>query len=144
MLTEICAEIHNWFCNSSDAVTGEFKIENGSIESLDFLQKNQYFRIVGSVFNDGVWCYGVDYNMTDETFTGKIYPMKVPKAVLDLDAEIEAWLASNIDVVNSPFQSESFGGYSYTKASNANGDSYATWQNQFASRLKPYKRLRDL
>ena len=146
MLTEICAEIHNYFCQPEKIKSGTFTITNGSIEPLSFLQDRQYYRIVGSVFNDGVRQYGVDTDLTDETFDGEIWPMSVPAAVIALDAEIAQWAEDNADVINSPYQSESFGGYSYSKGTGS-GDSNATagsWQAQFGSRLSPYRKLREM
>lgn len=143
MLTEICNEIHNYFYKAEDVVEGEFTISGGSIESLDFLKQGQYFLIAGSTFNDGVWKYGVTSTaMVSETFKGKICPMAVPQAIIALDSEIAAWITENGAAINSPYQSESFGGYSYSKASGADGSSGATWQNQFASRLRPYRKVR--
>ena len=51
MLTEICQELKNWF--DLERHFGVFTIENGEL-SLPFLMDGQYYRICGSVFNDGV------------------------------------------------------------------------------------------
>lgn len=139
MLTEICAELKNYFLKNreNDIHNGTYTVADGGIE-LDFLQSGQYFRIVGSVFNDGVHQYPAS-DLTDETFDGSIWAMYVPKHIVDLSEEIEAWVTENADVINSPYSSESFGGYSYSKAT---GDSVtATWQGQFRNRLDPYRRL---
>lgn len=50
----LCAETHNY--HETDKVIGDFTIESGNIK-LPFLCKNQFFRIVGSKFNDGVYIY---------------------------------------------------------------------------------------
>ena len=55
MLTELCAELRNYFEVPNGRHFGKFTISGGSIAPLDFLQEGQYFRIVGSVFNDGVY-----------------------------------------------------------------------------------------
>ena len=142
MLTEICAEIHNYFCKPEDIQSGTFAVSNGSIEPLSFLQDGQYFRIVGSVFNDGVWQYGAEnQTLTDETFEGYIWPMSIPKAVLDLNDEIEAWITEYGDKVNSPFQSESFGGYSYVKTVAGSRKLMYSWQDQFGPKLKHWKKV---
>lgn len=147
MLTEICAEIRNYFLRDrqKDIHAGTFTISGGDIESLSFLLTGQYFRIVGSVFNDGVWKYG-EGGLTDETFTGAVWAMAVPPAVIALDAEIENWITNNADALNSPYQSESFGGYSYSKAGGySRGDNQSqvafSWKDQFASKLNPYRRI---
>jgi hypothetical protein len=69
--------------------------------------------------------------------------MKIPQAVLDLDAKITAWQAKNADAVQSPYQSESWGGYSYSLKS-GNGTSSAagvTWQGIFANELNRWRKL---
>jgi len=141
MLTEICAELKNYFLRdqSKDIHSGTYEIIGGSIE-LPFLVDGQYFRIVGSILNDGVYCYPA-YNLADETFTGAIWSMAVPPAVVSLADEIEGWTSANAETLNSPYTSESFGGYSYSKASGANGGGAFSWRDQFASRLSKWRRL---
>lgn len=133
MLTELCGDLRNWF--ETDRIGGEYTVENGSI-ALPFLQEGQFFRVVGSVFNDGVHQYP-DYGMRDETFDGAIWPMAVPPSVVLLDAEIEAWTEKNGAAAASPFTSESFGGYSYSKS---DGDA-ATWKSVFKSRLNQWRKI---
>ena len=145
MLTEVCAEIRNYFIRGyNDIHSGTFTISNGSIEALSFLLDGQYYRIVGSVFNDGVHKYGDNKDvLIDEVFTGAVWAMAVPPAVIALSAEIDDWVAANADVLASPYQSESFGGYSYTKGGSYANDNKAAygWKDQFASKLSPYRRI---
>jgi hypothetical protein len=68
--------------------------------------------------------------------------MAIPKDFLALAKEIEDWQAKYGDVLNSPYTSESFGGYSYSKASGKNGGGAVTWQDAFATRLNLYRRIR--
>ena len=140
MLTNICAEIRNYFLahREEDIHTGTFAITNGSVD-VDFLKDGQYFRIVGSALNDGVYQYP-NGTLTDETFKGSIWAMSVPKSFIDLAEEISEWVSANATALASPYTSESFAGYSYTKASGANGGAI-TWQEQFAKRLNPYRRI---
>lgn len=141
MLTELCKEIRNWF--ETDKVFNTFTIENHTIDLSEFVQDGQYFRIVGSVFNDGVYQYPVTDStlLKDETFDGAIWPMAVPSAVIDLAAEIGAWVGKYGAVVSSPYLSESWMGYSYSKASgDANGNS-TTWQSAFAKRLNQWRKI---
>ena len=88
MLTELCAELRNYSEVPNGRHFGKFEISGGRIAPLDFLQDGQYFRIIGSVFNDGVHQYPVP-DLTDEVFNGAVWAMAVPPAVIDLSAEIE-------------------------------------------------------
>ena len=78
-----------------------------------------------------------DMGLTDEVFNGAVWALAVPKAVIDLSAEIAEW-----DKKNQPssFTSESFGGYSYSKATNASGVAVG-WQDVFKSRLNQWRRI---
>lgn len=147
MLTEVCAEIKNYFCKKEDRIIGDFSIVGGNIVPSVDLAENQYFRIVGSVFNDGVHKNGDQ--LTDETeFHGAVWKMRIPQDVIDLADEITEWQTKNADAIASPYASESFGGYSYTKASGyGNSDKVGSdWRNQasFSARLNPYRRIRVL
>lgn len=141
MLEEILNYIHNYF--EKEIVPGTFTIDSGSIQ-LDFLQNNQYFRIVGSVFNDGIYQYPVD-NLINETFTGEIWAMAVPPSVIALLADIDNWVDKYGEVMNGPYQSESFGGYSYTKKSSGgqsnNGNDASDWRSVFRSRLNHWRKI---
>lgn len=148
MLTELCKELNNWF--EKDRIIGEFKIEDGELSGMsDVLQDGQYFRIVGSVFNDGVYEYPT-VNLEDEEFDGAVWAMAVPPSVIALAKEIQEWVDKYGGVDSqamSPYHSESFGGYSYTKKGGASSyggsDSGSTsWQGAFASRLNKYRRIR--
>ena len=138
MLTELCAEVRNYFEVPNGRHFDTFTISGGSIAPLDFLQEGQYFRIVGSVFNDGVYQYPAT-SLTDEVFEGAVWAMAVPPSIVALSAEIKAYNDSDAGKP-SPFTAESFGGYSYTKATDANGAPIG-WQKAFASRLHKWRKL---
>lgn len=145
-LTEVCASIKNYFLNGDKAKTsGTFTIISGTAP-LDSLLEGQYFCIRGSVLNDGVWQnVAADLaNLRNEEFTGEIWSMSVPRDFEQLCDDISAWRTANEAATStnmSPYQSESFGGYSYTKGGNASGVSAVSWQSQFASRLNAYRRI---
>ena len=147
MLSQVCLYLNNWFDWNQSHYYGKFTISDGALSIADEIKENQYYRIIGSVFNDGVYKHG-DEELVDEMFEGAIWLMAVPQDVIDLAAEIAAWQDKYGSVGSegmSPFQSESFGGYSYTKASGsssgASGSSVPTWQGVFADRLRRYKKL---
>ena len=54
MLETVMREVNNFF--PVDKVFDTFTVQDGSI-TLPFLQMGQYFRVVGSIFNDGVYQY---------------------------------------------------------------------------------------
>ena len=138
MLESVLLHLKNWFL--VDVHERTFTIENNTIE-LPFLQEGQYYRICGSVFNDGLHKYG-DV-LQNETFTGAVWALAIPKAVVELASEIEAWQNKNGEAVQSPHSSESFGGYSYTKATDATTGLPVTWQTAFRSQLNPWRKVRE-
>ena len=137
-LTEICAELRNWFVVPGGIHIQTYTISGGSIAPLDFLQEGQYFRIVGSVFNDGVYQYPAT-SLTDEVFEGAVWAMAVPPTLIALTAEIEEYNKSDAGKA-SPYISENFGGYGYTKATGSNGK-VLTWKSVFADALNRYRKL---
>lgn len=142
MLEEILRHLNNWFL--VEIHEGTFTVENGSI-ALPFLQNNQYFRVIGSVFNDGLHQYPAA-DLTDETFTGTVWALAVPKAILTLSNEIDEWQKKFGDTVANPYTSESFGGYSYTKASGGKADTTAVtgWQDAFRNQLNAWRKLKGV
>lgn len=148
MLTELCTELRNWF--EQKIYYGSITIDSNGVTVngaplSDYLQTGQYFRIVGSVFNDGVHCFQTDELEPENTFDGAIWAMAVPKEVINLSEDIDAWNTAHETALNSPYQSESFGGYSYSlKSGNGNtGDSSAfTWRDQFAAQLRKWRKLK--
>lgn len=141
MLEELMRECRNWFVIPNGVHLGTFAIKDGSI-ALPFLAMGQYFRIIGSVFNDGVYQYGAD-SLTDETFNGVVWALSVPAAFVSLAEDVEAWRNKYENAANSPFQSESFAGYSYTKSSTSgnSGGSVTGWQSVFAARLNKWRKI---
>lgn len=117
MLEQVLMELHNWFRvrdNVDGIYHGEYTIQDGQI-TLPFLLNGQYFRIMGSVFNDGLHQYQApkspeeepeeplksvsdkpeeepenpkNPDLTDETFEGTIWALAVPKAVIDISDEV--------------------------------------------------------
>ena len=109
MLEQVLMNIRRWFPVEGGIHSGTFTIEDGGI-TLPFLANGQYFRICGSVFNDGLHQYNV-LDLIDETFNGTIWALAIPKAVIELADEIQKWQEKNGEASVSPYQSESFGGY---------------------------------
>ena len=142
MLDELCAEIRNYFVQSeNDKHAGTYTINGGTFSPpIDFLKAGQYFRVVGSALNDGVYKNDGCGVLTDETFDGAVWAMSVPPAVIALADRIKEYMDSDA-AKPSPFVSESFGGYSYSKGQNAAGAASNSWQAVFADELRKWRRI---
>ena len=145
MIDQICAEVKNYFVQRDvDIHAGNYTIANGEISPVPFVRVGQYYRIVGSALNDGVYQRGVDdLHLADEEFFGSVWSMRIPKDFLALCEEIQAWQNENAEALSGPYQSESFGGYSYSRGTSASGGAW-TWKDQFRNKLNAYRKLSPL
>ena len=143
MLETVLMYLNNWFAVGRYDDT--YTIEDGKL-TLPFLVNGQYFRILGSLLNDGVYKYangtaldetGTEITLIDETFDGSVWALAIPKGFLSMVEEITAWTAKNGD--GGAYTSESFGGYSYSKATNSKGMAVG-WRDVFAAQLAPWKK----
>lgn len=143
---EVCQYLRNWFDKKQPHFVGDITISNGALPQTYGLKVGQYFRIVNSTLNDGVYQYPIT-TLTDETFNGAIWGMSLPKAFIALLNDIEAWktkYASADSAAMSPYTSESFGGYSKSGgagSSDTSKDKSGTWQGVFGARLAPYRKM---
>ena len=119
--------------------------EDGVLSPIDGIVSGQYVAVQGSTLHDGV--YRIEGGRLDagsafvpaEVFSGRIWLLHPPADFLNVCRMVEAFENAS-GKVNGPFQSESFGAYSYTRASGANGG-LLTWQEAFSSRLRPYVKM---
>ena len=143
MLENVLSHLKNWFVVPDGVHGGTYTIKNGTL-NLPFLLNGQYYRICGSIFNDGLHKYGdAEDILTDEKFTGTIWALAVPKAVIDLAEEIKAWESKNGEASRSPYNSESFGGYSYSKATDSATGGDVTWQAAFRVQLNQWRKAKE-
>lgn len=145
MLEEVLRNLNNWFEVPGKRLTGFFQVEGGALTLPDgWLLDGQYFLVSGSVMNDGLHKWPA-YDMVDEGFEGEVQALAVPMAVQDLADRIEIWWEKYGKAAESPYQSESFGGYTYTKASGngSQGGSQGrlTWCDAFRSELNRWRKL---
>lgn len=129
MLEAVLEYLKNWF--ERDPVTrmrrvysGRLTASGGALSGVPegFAVPGQRVRVRGSRLNDGLHDWPCS----------------------DLADEVAAWCAEHGDAQNSPYASESFGGYSYTKATASGsqaGSGGSTWQSVFAARLAPWRKL---
>lgn len=145
MLTEICQYLHNYFEYEKHfgliSIIGDVVFCDGEEIEMD---EGQYFALFREKFAIGVYQYGDE--LTDKTFTGSVWLMDIPDAILKANKWAEQWMEKNGGVdsaANSPFQSESFGGYSYSKGNNSNGKAGVGIFDQasFVGMLAPYRKL---
>lgn len=151
-LSELCRELNNYF--DVNRIFGTFKIVDSTLTYdggavSDYLQDGQYFRIVGSVFNDGIYVFNtsqIEGLLHDENFDGAVWAMAVPPDFIALSVEIDDWLKlyGGVDSqAMSPYNSESFGGYSYSKTTGGSGaNNGADWRSVFGSRLNMWRKIR--
>lgn len=137
MLEQLLIELNNWF--EIEIHAGDYTIEGGAL-ALPFLREGQYFRICGSIFNDGLHQYPEE-GMTDEHFNGTVGALAIPRAVIKLAEEIGAWQEKNGAAAMGPYSSESFGGYSYSKATDAKTGGAVTWQSAFRAQLGRWRKI---
>lgn len=146
-LEQVCQHLRNWFIDTT--YSGTFDVAGGVITGSGTTQtpdinEGDYFRIIGSRKNDGVYKAGTDTPL-DDRFNGQIWILRPTAAFLAVVKDIDEWRGKNEtpDSANmSPFASESFGGYSYSKGSGGgSGASATTWERQFASRLNAWRKI---
>lgn len=144
-MTEICQYLHNYFDRNQGKFYGLFEIHDNTIESVNDgdmgLIEGQYFRIIGSRLNDGVYCLDDNLELKDESFDGCVWSMAVPPEVIRIAEEITSWKSKYGELAVSPYSSESFGGYSYSKANASSEGNPSSWQSVFASQLSPWRKL---
>ena len=138
-LYEVLVYLRNFFPGEKWQFFGE-EITDKRL-SLPGLENGDYYLIEGSRRNDGIHVYG-NSDLRNETYTGTVTEVCVPPALLELLDEINVWQAKNVEAIQSPYQSESFGGYSYTKASgNTTSGEATSWKTVFGPRLRTWRKI---
>lgn len=144
MLTEILTEIRNYFCVSE--YVGSFNLSNKTITLNNTIvpKVGQYIYInsalnrsickVTSVTNNA-FLLDSDTVLSDDEIT-YIALLKIPPQIISLSNEIMDWQTKN---GNTSLISESFAGWSGTRAQGKNGN--LTWKEMFGDRLKPWRRM---
>lgn len=141
-LTRICAKLKNHFLRNK--YEGEFTLVSGTapLELLD----GQFFVIVNSNLNDGVFQNTAESlaKIQPETFTGRIWTMKVPVDFLELVEDIDRLNAKveELGLLDKGYASESFGGYTYSLQSGA--PAYMQeWLRRINSGMSMYQKIRE-
>lgn len=145
ILEQILWHIHNWFEREQIPVS-TCCIDDGSLPTsiTDRMLDGQWYRIEGSYLNDGLHQHPAE-DLEDETFNGTITLLAIPKPLLRVAEDIAAWQEANGAVVDGPYASESFGGYSYSLRSDSGANSasggLSGWRLAFRDRLNPFRKM---
>ena len=144
ILEDVLYHIHNWFVRES--ISSNVRIEDGSLPASvsSHLLEGQWYRIEGSVLNDGLHKHPAD-DLTDETFEGTVTTLVIPRPLLRVAEDIAAWQEANGKAVDGPYASESFDGYSYSLKSDSGANSgsggLSGWRLAFRDRLNPFRKI---
>jgi hypothetical protein len=142
LLDDVLSYIHNYFARDQRPVSG-CEIAGGALP-FD-MPEGVWYRIEGSLLNDGMHQAGSEEVLADETFDGTITLCAVPKPLLETVDQILAWTEKNGDSAYGPYQSESFGGYSYTlkgsSTSNGTTPPVTGWKAAFAGSFTRWRKL---
>lgn len=137
--------LNNFFYNFGEYGQHEISFNKITVKGVYYV--GQYVKIVGSCVNDGVYqVLKVDSGtitlvgeLSNEAFTGTIFSLGVPGRLKEISEQIQEF---NRQLTTNGFASESFGDYSYTKATNANGE-LVGWKDIFKDDLRPYRKIKD-
>lgn len=130
-IAAVMRHVRNYF--ERGFIDGEFTVSGGVLTPMP---RAPYVAISGSVWHDGVFRVDQLRETPEETFTGRVWALHPPDDFVQLCEEIAAYDEKN---PAGALQSESFGEYSYTRASGQSG--VIGWQGVFAQRLTPYRRM---
>ena len=145
MLTRICRYLKNWFVVKT--YLGNITVSDGKVycngDEIE-MQEGQRFALVRIHYVYGTYSYGDE--IEDSEFEGAVWIMDVPADVLEVAERMTEWETANGGADSqamSPYQSESFGGYSYSKGSGTNGKVGASVFDiaDFAAALSPFKKI---
>lgn len=145
LLEQVLEHLHNWFVRDRLTVK-TCCIDDGSLPTsiTDQMLDGQWFRIEGSYLNDGLH-QNPDSSLSDETFSGTISLLAIPRGLLSVVESIAAWQEANGKALEGPYASESFGGYSYTLksdiASNSASGGLTGWRLAFRDQLSPWRKM---
>lgn len=137
-LQDLMQYCRNYFSDTDNTITGDITIEHGKVKA-DILQNYRFYLIEGSHYNDGV--YEADTTaLRDEVFSGTVTPLCPPPDFVELAERISEWETKYKEAMYKPFQSESFDGYSYTKATGPNGKQ-ADWRTVWSAEINRYRKI---
>ena len=147
---EVLSHLHNWFAKDSSTFQN-VSISGGELpsEMSDFVPEGAFYRVQGTYLNDGLHKRGDegDVLQDEEISRAKVSVLAIPRPLLLIIDEIEAWNEKYGEIATGPFFSESFGGYEYQirgfSSYGVAGSPLSGWRLAFANRLNPWRRMYD-
>lgn len=142
MLEEVFDYLKNDF--RVKRIDGDFHVTNGLLMMPGDVRPlpGQCIRIFGSTFNDGVHIWDDD-SLTNESWNGTVWLLAPPTELIQLVGKIaqdvEASRQAQLSSVG-PLKSESFDGYSYTRATRADG-TLMDWRDVYRDQLARWRKL---
>lgn len=142
-LGDVLASISNWF--PGDPAAGRWEVSGGALRPVGgtaapSIADGQWYAIEGSALNDGLHERGEELLADEGEWRGTVIPLRVPADLLALVGEIDAY-QSEQEAACGPYVSESFGGYSYSRATDPATRLPMTWEAAFRSRLNRWRKL---
>ena len=134
-ISAVMRHVKNFFARG--CMDGEFTVSGGKLTPAP---ASPYIAVSGSSMIDGAYAVGELPFAAKETFTGRVWLLYPPEDFLALCEQISKYDDAN---PAGAMQSESFGDYTYRRASvgmNGSGG-VASWQTAFAIHLNPYRRM---
>lgn len=145
---EVLSHIHNWFVKDT-AVFQNVEVSGGELpdDISAFVTDNAFYRIQGTYLNDGLHrTSDPDDELQDEVIERAVVSrLAIPRPLLALIDEIEAWNEKYAEISSGPFFSERFGGYEYQirgfSSYGVSGSPLSGWRLAFANRLNPWRKM---
>ena len=138
----VMKECRNFF--ETGYVKSDFTITGGVISPAALFPAGSYIAIENSAFYSGVYrvmqggvLEGIPVDAFNDRFTGRVWFLRPPAGFLELCRQIGEYIEK---APKGAYQSESFGDYSYTRASGKSGG-VLTWQEHFGEELAQYRRM---
>ena len=141
-MERILKYINNYYAKTEEL--GTITIKDNKIELKGTYIPSQYILVRGSILNDGIYKINTVSDNTievtgsvNEIFEGVVYALAIPKDIIEMQKELDD-LESKYEP--SVYQSEHFGNYSYSLATNKQGEAMSPF-DYVAPRLISYRKI---
>ena len=145
MIEQVLRYLNNYFIYDKASATSV--LPDGILSSdPEVYMAGQYVYVSGSVLNDGVYKITaiegnklvIDGTMNPESGRSfHVYGLAIPKSVLDIAKEIEAYNEANPNGIKS----ESLGDYSVSYGGSSSVSGSSDWVTVFYAKLAPFRKV---